>query len=179
VREPFEVERAVLARLLSVDFDGADPLRNQVQAIRGVEPNCACGCPSITADIDRTAAPPSDSASPLPAELAELIREDGLPRTVLCFVDAGYISDLECVYYDDAQPEWPDPERCAVLVRDADRYLEAVALPQGPVVRPHDPDDRWVSFEPQAGGGFCATTLTCYRESFTADGSALTRVFVK
>jgi hypothetical protein len=79
--------------LLSVDFDGADSLRSQVQAIRGVEPNCTCGCPSITPEIDRTAAPPSGSASPLPVELAELSREDGVPRTVLCFLDAGYLTN--------------------------------------------------------------------------------------
>jgi hypothetical protein len=179
VREPSRVERAILARLLSVDFDGVGPLRTQVQAIRGVEPNCTCGCPSITANIDRSAAPPSQSASPLPVELAELIRADGVPRTVLCFLDAGYLANLECEYYDDAQPEWPDPAECAVLVRDSDRYLRAVALPHGPVVRPHDPDGRWVSFESQADGGFCATTFSCYRECFAADGSALTRVFVE
>jgi hypothetical protein len=180
VRELSEVERATLSSLLSIEFDGVDDLRRQVEHIRGAEPNCTCGCPSITPDIDRRAAPPSSSPSPLPVELAEMKRDDGVARTVLCFLDAeGYIANLECVYYDDAQPAWPDPAECSVLIRDSDRYLEAVALPRGVLVRPHEPEDRWVSFEPREGGGFCATTFTCYRECFGADGLELTRVFVK
>jgi hypothetical protein len=79
VREASDDERAILARLLSVEFDGAASLRRQAEAIRSVEPNCTCGCPSITPDIDRAAAPSSVSSSPLPVELAELIREDGIP----------------------------------------------------------------------------------------------------
>lgn len=133
MREPFRVERAILARLLSVDFEGVNPLHNQVQAILGVEPNCTCGCPSTTPHIDRTAAPPSDSGSPLPVELAELIREDG-------------------------------------------------GSANGPMLL-----GRWLHLESgvrvlrrrAARVAFCATTFTCYRESFAADGSALTRVFVK
>lgn len=62
-------------------------------------------------------------------------RADGIPRAVLCFLDEdGYIANLECVYYDDAIPEWPDPGRCAVLIRDGQGYLETVALPGGATV---------------------------------------------
>jgi hypothetical protein len=107
-------------------------------------------------------------------------RSDGIPRTVLCFLDsAGYISNLECVYYDDAVPEWPAPDRCAVLLRDADRYLEAVTLPSGAIVQPHETGDRWVSLEGQDDGGFCAATWSGYRECFAGDGPEQTRVFVK
>ena len=107
-------------------------------------------------------------------------RADGIPRAVLCFLDEdGYIANLECVYYDDAIPEWPDPGRCAVLIRDEQGYLETVALPGGATVRPHDPGDRWVSFEEQTGGGFCASTWNGYRECWAADGTEVSRVFTK
>jgi hypothetical protein len=93
--------------------------------------------------------------------------------------DDGYMANQECVYYDDARPEWPKANERAVLLRDAERYLEAVALPSGAVVRPRQPGDRWVSFEEQSDGGFCAATWSGYRECFAGDGSELTRIFVK
>jgi hypothetical protein len=93
-------------------------------------------------------------------------------------LEAGYIANLECVYYDDAMSEWPDPARCSVLMRDTEGYLEAVTLPHGTTARPREPGDRWVSFEPQSGGGFCATSCR-YRDCFADDGSRLTRDFVK
>jgi hypothetical protein len=180
VRSLSEAERAVLVRLLSVEFDGVDALRRQAESIRDVEPNCTCGCPSITLHVDRDAASSADCSSPLPVELVEMARVDGIPRTVLCFLDSdGYIANLECVYYDDALPEWPGPDQCAVLLRDEERYLEAVALPAGAVVRPRQSGDRWVSFEVQSDEGFCAATWSGYRECFAYDGSELTREFVK
>lgn len=175
-----EEEREILRRLLSVDFDGVDALRAQAEAVRDVESNCTCGCPSITPHLDHGSAPPASCRSPIPAELAEMNRPDGIPRTVLCFLDEdGYVGNLECVYYDDAVPEWPDPRRCAVLIRDEQRYLEAVGLPSGATVRPHNPYDRWVSFEEQQDGGFCASTWSGYRECLAADGTEVSRVFTK
>jgi len=98
----------------------------------------------------------------------------GVVRTVPCFLDAdGYLANLECVYHDDACLEWPTPDDCAVLLRDAQRYLEGVALPSGATVRPHQPEDRWVSFEGQSDGGFCAVTWSGYCECFARDGSEL------
>jgi hypothetical protein len=180
VRSLSEAERGVLVRLLSVEFEGVEALRRQADNIFGVELNYTCGCPSITLHVDRGAAPPATCSSPLPAELAEMARADGVPRTVLCFLDDdGYMANLECVYYDDARPGWPKANECAVLLRDAERYLEAVALPSGAVVRPHQPGDRWVSFEEKSDGGFCAATWSGYRECFAGGGSELTRIFVK
>lgn len=50
--------------------------------------------------------------------LVEEERAQGVPRTVIWFADAeGFVSNVECVYYDDALPEWPDPRLCTVLVR--------------------------------------------------------------
>jgi hypothetical protein len=116
----------------------------------------------------------------LPVELMELSRADGVPRTVLCFLDEdGYLANVECVYYDDVMPEWPEPHNCAVGLRDGQGYLEAVELPSGVIVRPHQLGDRWVSFETQGKDGFCAATWNGYRECYAADGTALPRVFTK
>jgi len=180
VRALSDVERGVLARLLAADFNGVQALRAQADHIDGVEPNCTCGCPSITPHVDRDAAPPARIGSHLPVELAEMARADGIPRTVLCFLDGdGYLGNLECVYYDEARPEWPRPGGCAVLLRDEQGYLESALLASGAAVRPHELGDRWVSFEARDDGGFCAATWSGYRECFAADGSELSRTFVK
>jgi len=55
-------------------------------------------------------------------------------------------------------------DRYAVLLRDEQRYLEAVAVPSGALVRPRERGDRWVSFQPQSDGGLCAATWSDYRE---------------
>jgi hypothetical protein len=110
-----EVEQRILGRLLSVEFDGVQKLRAQAAHISGVEPNCTCGCPSITPTIDRSLAPPASGPRILPVELQELERQNGIERTVICFLDDdGYLSNLECVFYDDAIDEWPDADECAV-----------------------------------------------------------------
>lgn len=117
MRELADVERDVLARLLAVEFAGAASLRIQAASILGVESGCTCGCPTITLRVDRDAAPPVHLGPVLPTELVEVARVDGIPRTVLCFIDRdGYLASLECVYYDDARPEWPPPDQCDVLL---------------------------------------------------------------
>lgn len=170
----------MLARLLSVEFHGAGPLGIQAASIRGAERSCTCGCPSITPFVDHGAVPPARGGSLLPVELAEMSRADGVPRTVLCFLDPdGYLANLECVYYDDARPAWPRADQCVVLPSDDQRDLEAVALHSGALVRPRERGDRWASFEPQSDGGFRATTWSGYRECFARDGSEVARTFVK
>lgn len=176
-----ETERAILRRLLSLDFEGADALRVQAAHIVGVESNCKCGCPSITPHVDREKAPPADCTSPIPVELAEMNRPDGgIPRTVLCFLDAdGYLANLECVYYDDSLPEWPEPAYCALMLRDGDGYLSQITLPSGALIHPKEPGDYWVSFEEQSDGGFCASTWGGYRECYGPRGDLRTRTFTK
>ena len=174
-----EEERGILRLLFSVDFPGVDVLRAQVAAVREVEASCTCGCPSITPLVDRTTAPAARFRSLVPVELMEVARADGVPRTVLCFLDEdGYIGNLECVYYDETLPQWPDPQSCAVLVSDEHRRLQAVRLPAGAVVRPHDRGDRWTTSEFGEDGGFGATTLSNYREYFAPDGVLISRVAI-
>ena len=110
-----ETEMEVMNRLASVEFEGVVQLRAQIAIISVVEPNCVCGCPSFTPVIDRSVAPASPLRTVLPTELVEAERDDGVPRTVIWFADAeGYIANVECVYYDDALPEWPDPRQCTI-----------------------------------------------------------------
>jgi hypothetical protein len=99
-----ETEMEVMNRLASVEFEGVVQLRAQIATISLVEPNCVCGCPSFTPVIDRSVAPASPLRAVLPTELV-----------VIWFADAeGYITNVECVYYDDALPEWPDPRQCTI-----------------------------------------------------------------
>jgi hypothetical protein len=76
------------------------------------------GNPTVVtfSDGDRHAwVPASPQRSLLPSELVEESRPDGVPRTVIWFADSdGFISNVECVYYDEARNEWPDPARCWV-----------------------------------------------------------------
>lgn len=179
MRSMTAIERDILARLLAVDFEGVAALRLQAEHIVSAEPNCNCGCPSITPQIDKTLAPPSNSKTLVPTELLELSRADQIPRTVLCFLDAdGYLANLECVYYDDALPEWPDLENCALLLHDDERHLVGIELPGGPLVRASGPLESWVSLQLETDG-FTATTFDGYRDQYSAAGQLLTRTFVK
>lgn len=109
------IELQVMNGLASAEFEGVERLRAQIASISQVEPNCSCGCPSFTPVIDRSTTPPAPFRSILPTELVEEERIGGVPRTVIWFADAdGYITNVECVYYDDALPEWPDPRGCTV-----------------------------------------------------------------
>ncbi|HQA78132.1 MAG TPA: hypothetical protein PLL50_07225 [Propionicimonas sp.] len=173
------VERAVLDRMLSVEFVGVDVLRSQAEQIVSVAPGCVCGCPTIELVVNRDGVPTATGWSRIPAELQEMERSDGIPRSVLCFVDReGYLSNLECVYYDEPQGEWPLLQGCAVLLRDGDGYVTAVVLPGGARVDARAPLGAWVSFE-AADGGFIATTFDGYREEYAADGALRASVFVK
>ena len=103
-----KTEVEVMNRLASVEFEGVAQLRAQIVSISHVEPNCSCGCPSFTPIIDRSIAPASPLQSILPTESVEEERINSVPRTVIWFADPdGYIANVECVYYDDALPDWP------------------------------------------------------------------------
>jgi hypothetical protein len=171
-------EKDVLDRLLSVDFEGSRELREQAAFILGVESSCSCGCPTVGLKVDRTKAPPATCSSPIPSELFELDRADGIPRTVICFLADGYLADLECVYYDDAVPEWPASDACALQVLSSERYVVAVTLPNGIEVRPHDAGEAWVQTN-FTSSGLTATTWSGYRETFDQTGHLTERSVTK
>lgn len=174
-----ETERRVLDLLLSAEFEGVEDLRAQANHIVGVETNCTCGCPSITLEIDQSLAPRAHSSSMLPAELWESERRDGIERSVICFLDEdGFLSNLECVYLDDATDQWPDLDTCAVLISGSGRGLAKIQLPSGATVTPQDPGDRWlhIGFEPE---GLGAETQSGWRETYSSDGRLTARVSLK
>ena len=90
----------------------------------------------------------------------------------------GCLASVECVYHDDAKPDWPALDDCAVMLHDEMRYLTAVVLPGGSVARPQEDNDRWVGTH-FSGAGFTGTTWSGYRERFDAAGNLTERIFVK
>jgi len=173
-------EEAVVARLLSSDFDGVEALQLQAAHIMGVESNCTCGCPSLTPSIDRSLAPPIQPVrTKLSPELLEIDRQDGVGREVLSFADGdGYLANIECVYYDDPIDEWPDPTNCALVLRDDLGYVVSMQLPSGATIRPQISNDAWSVLD-FAGPGLIATTFSGWREEFDAEGGLRSRTFVK
>ena len=99
-------ERAVLEKLLSADFAGAQQLREQVDATVVVG-RCDCGCPTIDLSV-AAGAPLADVArSPVPSELRDTSVDP--PSDVILFVKDGYLQSLEYVSYTTGQPlDWPD-----------------------------------------------------------------------
>ncbi|MGJ0386144.1 hypothetical protein [Paenarthrobacter sp. 1092] len=171
-----DAERKVLDLFLSVEFDGVGAFRKQAMHILGVEPDCICGCPSIKFHVDRAKAPAAPEFCLMPTEVEELARPVGVPSSVLCLVDKeGYLASLECVYYDGIVTEWPDTDRCAVILRDTGRKMTSVLLPSGALVRPDDEEDPWASFG-EAGLGFTATTRKGWTETYSASGELVSRV---
>ena len=82
-------ERAVLEKLLSVDFPGVEELRLQIPHTR-VRDECGCGCPSVVFTVDKTAAPPAAVETNIPVE--------GFARPwihIMLFVWEGFLDELE------------------------------------------------------------------------------------
>jgi hypothetical protein len=98
----------VLEFLLSADFAGAADLRIQARSAMSVG-GCACPCPSVDLVVtDPDAKPVTMPSRLVPAELQIQPNEDGIPGTVILFIDDGRLSYLEYVYYTDEVPTaWP------------------------------------------------------------------------
>jgi hypothetical protein len=66
-----DIERGVIARLLSVPFPGRDELRAQLP-FATVGGRCGCGCATVNLAVDRAAAPaPVLSSAPVSADLSD------------------------------------------------------------------------------------------------------------
>jgi hypothetical protein len=191
------VERELLDLILSAEVEGVVDFRLQAEHIANVESDCRCGCPSIALNVDRNSAPSSGIDYMVLPTARERVEQGGVPREVICFVEDGYLSSLECVYYADTQPEWPAASDCFVLVEGGhgnwtgaewilDRpltkdgqsaqvlYASAV-LPTGPRVRPQAEGDRWRGLT-WNGQVLEAETVTGYRETYAPDGALVSRV---
>jgi hypothetical protein len=97
-----ETEKAILVRVL--EMTGApdvDALREQVEAGIATRP-CDCPCPSITVAVDQTRARPIALEGRL--EL-EVYYDEG---AVMVWVDDGWLSNLETMWWSDDPPrEFP------------------------------------------------------------------------
>jgi hypothetical protein len=87
-----DIERAVIARLLSVPFPGRDELRAQLP-FATVEGRCGCGCATVNLAVDHAAAlAPVRSSAPVSADLSDGEYDAGI---VLLVDGEGYLSCLE------------------------------------------------------------------------------------
>lgn len=86
-------ERAVIARLLSVDFPEVQYFRAQL-AVATVSGECACGCGTIQLAIDQEAAPPAPSRAWEGPDV--IVEGDRRSWLMLCVAD-GYLTELEHV----------------------------------------------------------------------------------
>jgi hypothetical protein len=113
-----EREASVLAKLLSGGIPDQAALRHQSEHVT-VGGGCPCGCASIELAVDRsTAKRASRSWRPFPVELQAENGDGGAPLEVILFVEDGWLSYLELVYYDRIPPRgFPPPEEFDVVVR--------------------------------------------------------------
>jgi hypothetical protein len=110
-------ELTVLQALLAPEFPGVLELRAQVSDAMVVG-RCDCGCPTVNLQVPGSAPPssvvPKNRLAPYEGRVAAL---DGEPTgDIILFVDGGYLSCLEYVYYtDNAPPAWPALDRIEVV----------------------------------------------------------------
>ncbi len=107
-------ERSILDHVLSVADARLDPLRRQASTVTAVG-RCFCGCATIDLGVDRLHASPAvDLCSPVTEASTEHAREYPDPNycELILFLDDGWLSSLEIVFYtDDPVREFPPPDR--------------------------------------------------------------------
>jgi hypothetical protein len=100
-----DLERGVLERILSVEFEGADRFREQIPNLRVIW-KCDCGCPTVDFRASGVSVQRLLEAE---GRIAPRII-GGAPAEVIVFERDGVLSSLEYVYYDGNPPaEFPDP----------------------------------------------------------------------
>ena len=106
-----ERQREILRFLLPPDLPQRDVFLKQAAAAR-VSARCPCGCATIHLSIDPTAAPRAEVALPYNAVDATTGACHELDRSfeLLLFIEDGWLSYVEIVYYGDEPPaEFPPP----------------------------------------------------------------------
>ena len=110
-RELDSDETRVLNALLSLDFEEAEIVRQQLPSARVVG-RCDCGCASVDLQVADGPRPAVTISSPIPPE-ATVFDGRGQPiGGVILFLNDGFLSMLE-VYAFGQEPirEWPPSDR--------------------------------------------------------------------
>lgn len=102
-------EAAILDFMLTIDDPRLAPLRNQARTVT-VTGACTCGCATIDLTVDRKHA---TAAAGLGSPVTESRRRtpytsDEFSELIL-FLDDGWLSSLEIVWYGTPIPEFPPP----------------------------------------------------------------------
>lgn len=98
-------ERRVVAFMLSIEGEGIDALRSQVEHVTVVS-RCKCGCPSVDFEVDRDKAPQSIDFAWRPAVNAESRNREGSVGIfdLMLWADEGWLGGIELVTYGDEVP---------------------------------------------------------------------------
>jgi hypothetical protein len=98
-----EEERAVLEFLLVPDFHVAETLRDQVRHAE-VDRLCGCGCPSFSLAVDKSRSTRAEVSPKHPVISAASSRDLDPPYELLLFIDDGWLSYVELVWYGESRP---------------------------------------------------------------------------
>jgi hypothetical protein len=114
LRYPTDAERAVLNKVLSFDFEGAEELRAELEGLQ-VRASCACGCPSIALfhPEGHHAFSPADRSRMAPLDLT-ITAGPGLDDHgggMIVWLVEGHLADLEVYWHGETQSEVPPPDR--------------------------------------------------------------------
>jgi hypothetical protein len=99
-----EDERAILARVLSVDFSGASELRAQVGDAEVVG-HWGPSSPSVYLRTPNTVAPAPTPDGPVPVRSFVLDRAGETMGELLLWVESGRLSALEYAWFTDEMPQ--------------------------------------------------------------------------
>ncbi|GHF14318.1 hypothetical protein [Streptomyces morookaense] len=107
-------ERAILEKLLSVDFVGVEELRLQIDfcEVTGI-----WGQDSVSVDLRTSDSSPQSPAGtgPIPVRTSVLGESGSLEGEILIWVTDGYLSALEYAWYGETMPrELPPAERVTI-----------------------------------------------------------------
>ena len=104
-------ERAILDFMLSVDAPGVNELRAQA-ATAEVSGRCDCGCATIDLSVDRATSPRTSIREHVAIDTHTVPDDEpGSLYELIVFVDDGWLSRVEIVYYGDSPPtEFPRPD---------------------------------------------------------------------
>ena len=102
-------EVSALEFVLSIDDPRILPLRQQVGAARVVW-ECTCGCATVNFEIDRSrSTPASGLCSPVSEAYRRVPFDSDDACSLLLFLDDGWLSSLELVWYAEPIREFPAP----------------------------------------------------------------------